>query len=82
MNIAKQHCNGKRWCKLRASPKIFGNPCHGTSTCLKVTFSCVRKYNTLHSYFTGRIVLYFIFLLQSVSSFKQYLSKFVYFPPN
>ncbi|XP_061173632.1 L-rhamnose-binding lectin CSL1-like [Saccostrea echinata] len=39
--IAKRLCNGKRRCKLKASSRMFGNSCRGTTKYLEVTFSCV-----------------------------------------
>lgn len=41
--IVKSRCNGKRRCRLRATNSIFGNPCHGTTKYLEVTFTCDRK---------------------------------------
>ncbi|XP_048736015.2 uncharacterized protein LOC125651460 [Ostrea edulis] len=41
--IAEQHCNKKAYCRLRASDRIFGSHCRGSSNCLTVTFSCNNK---------------------------------------
>ncbi|XP_062580891.1 uncharacterized protein LOC134242777 [Saccostrea cucullata] len=39
--IVKRRCNGRRRCKLKASSRVFGNSCRGTTKYLEVTFSCV-----------------------------------------
>jgi len=36
-------CNGKRWCAIKASNKVFGDPCKGTFKYLRVAHICVPK---------------------------------------
>ena len=38
----KAACNGKSSCKLKASSKMFGNPCPGIHKYLKVTYRCIK----------------------------------------
>ncbi|XP_011451344.3 D-galactoside-specific lectin [Magallana gigas] len=40
--IVKKRCNGRRKCTLTATNSIFGNPCHGTTKYLEVTFKCIH----------------------------------------
>ncbi|XP_014827723.1 PREDICTED: L-rhamnose-binding lectin CSL3-like [Poecilia mexicana] len=35
-----ERCNGKQWCKVRASNYVFGNPCYGTYKYLEVEYIC------------------------------------------
>ncbi|XP_016523276.1 L-rhamnose-binding lectin CSL3-like [Poecilia formosa] len=35
-----ERCNGKQWCKVRASNYLFGNPCYGTYKYLEVEYIC------------------------------------------
>jgi len=36
-------CNGKRGCAIKASNKVFGDPCKGTFKYLRVAHICVPK---------------------------------------
>ena len=36
-------CNGKRTCDIKASNKVFGDPCKGTFKYLRVAHICVPK---------------------------------------
>ena len=35
-------CNGKRGCAIKASNKVFGDPCVGTRKSLKVSYVCAK----------------------------------------
>ncbi|XP_043959361.1 L-rhamnose-binding lectin CSL3-like [Gambusia affinis] len=39
-----ERCNGKQWCKVKASDYVFGDPCYGTYKYLEVEYIC---YGTL-----------------------------------
>uniref|UniRef100_A0A3B3Y8H2 SUEL-type lectin domain-containing protein n=1 Tax=Poecilia mexicana TaxID=48701 RepID=A0A3B3Y8H2_9TELE len=47
-----ERCNGKQWCKVRASNYVFGNPCYGTYKYLEVEYICYgeQQQNTSSSY--------------------------------
>ncbi|XP_027867471.1 L-rhamnose-binding lectin CSL3-like, partial [Xiphophorus couchianus] len=47
-------CNGKQWCKVKASNYVFGDPCYGTYKYLEVEYIC---YETLHSLVEGTLLL-------------------------
>uniref|UniRef100_A0A3B3WM65 SUEL-type lectin domain-containing protein n=1 Tax=Poecilia mexicana TaxID=48701 RepID=A0A3B3WM65_9TELE len=38
-----ERCNGKQWCKVRASNYVFGNPCYGTYKYLEVEYICYEQ---------------------------------------
>ncbi|XP_038079250.1 L-rhamnose-binding lectin CSL3-like [Patiria miniata] len=40
LKIVKRKCHSKRWCKVRASVDLFGDPCPGTHKYLFVRYSC------------------------------------------
>ncbi|XP_032419915.1 L-rhamnose-binding lectin CSL3-like, partial [Xiphophorus hellerii] len=35
-----ERCNGKQWCKVKASNYVFGDPCYGTYKYLEVEYIC------------------------------------------
>uniref|UniRef100_A0A3B3V6H7 SUEL-type lectin domain-containing protein n=1 Tax=Poecilia latipinna TaxID=48699 RepID=A0A3B3V6H7_9TELE len=44
-----ERCNGKQWCKVRASNYVFGNPCYGTYKYLEVEYICYGEFRlSLH----------------------------------
>ncbi|XP_023189045.1 L-rhamnose-binding lectin CSL3-like [Xiphophorus maculatus] len=49
-----ERCNGKQWCKVKASNYVFGDPCYGTYKYLEVEYIC---YETLHSLVEGTLLL-------------------------
>ena len=40
--IASKHCNGKKKCTIKASNKVFGDPCVGTRKSLIVSYVCAK----------------------------------------
>jgi len=40
--IASKLCNGKKKCAIKASNKVFGDPCVGTRKSLKVSYVCAK----------------------------------------
>ncbi|XP_022112037.1 L-rhamnose-binding lectin CSL3-like isoform X2 [Acanthaster planci] len=43
LKIVKQRCEGKRWCNVRASAHVFGDPCPGTHKYLFVRYLCISN---------------------------------------
>merc|ERR1712159_916646 len=43
LRIARQYCNGKDRCYLRASNRMFSDPCWGIHKYLDVTFQCIKS---------------------------------------
>uniref|UniRef100_A0A3B5R434 SUEL-type lectin domain-containing protein n=1 Tax=Xiphophorus maculatus TaxID=8083 RepID=A0A3B5R434_XIPMA len=42
-------CNGKQWCKVKASNYVFGDPCYGTYKYLEVEYICYGEFRlSLH----------------------------------
>nr|XP_011440784.2 multiple epidermal growth factor-like domains protein 10 isoform X2 [Crassostrea gigas] len=52
--IAKKSCEGKQTCRLRASNKVYGDPCKGTFKYLTVIYGC-RKRCAKNAFFNGNI---------------------------
>ncbi|XP_011440004.3 uncharacterized protein [Magallana gigas] len=50
--IAKKSCEGKQTCRLRASNKVYGDPCKGTFKYLTVIYGC-RKRCAKNAVFNG-----------------------------
>uniref|UniRef100_A0A3B5QM26 SUEL-type lectin domain-containing protein n=1 Tax=Xiphophorus maculatus TaxID=8083 RepID=A0A3B5QM26_XIPMA len=44
-----ERCNGKQWCKVKASNYVFGDPCYGTYKYLEVEYICYGEFRlSLH----------------------------------
>lgn len=44
LSTVRQQCQNKRYCRVTASNRVFGDPCRGTFKYLTVTYNCVGKY--------------------------------------
>lgn len=64
--IVKKRCNGRRKCTLTATNSIFGNPCHGTTKYLEVTFKCIRKLYYDFTTKSGDLIYFFFVLIDSI----------------
>ncbi|OWF41773.1 L-rhamnose-binding lectin CSL3-like isoform X2 [Mizuhopecten yessoensis] len=42
LNIVRRSCNGLQSCKVRASNKVFGDPCRGTYKYLSIRYACKK----------------------------------------
>ncbi|XP_060066268.1 L-rhamnose-binding lectin CSL3-like [Ylistrum balloti] len=44
--IVKRSCNGRKFCKVRVTNKVFGDPCRGTYKYLSVRYMCKKIAST------------------------------------